>query len=73
MSAKTYYTFLFLLFSITSIVAQKGAVKGIVLDSKNLQPIEYASVSLVSQTDNSIVLGVVTSKNGNFVIQNIQN
>jgi outer membrane receptor protein involved in Fe transport len=72
MSAKTYYTFLFLLFSITSIVAQKGAVKGIVIDSKNLQPIEYASVSLVSQTDNSIVLGVVTSKNGNFVIQNIQ-
>ncbi len=72
MSAKTYYTFLFLLFSITSIVAQKGAVKGIVVDSKNLQPIEYASVSLVSQIDNSIVLGVVTSKNGNFVIQNIQ-
>ena len=72
MSAKTYYTFLFLLFSITSIVAQKGAVKGIVIDSKNLQPIEYASVSLVSQIDNSIVLGVVTSKNGNFVIQNIQ-
>ncbi len=72
MSAKTYYTFLFLLFSITSIVAQKNTIKGIVIDNKNLQPIEYASVSLVSQIDNSIVLGVVTSKNGNFVIQNIQ-
>ena len=72
MSTKTYYKILFLLFSIPTIVAQKNTIKGIVVDNKNLRPIEYASVSLVSQIDNSIVLGVVTSKNGNFVIQNIQ-
>lgn len=72
MSTKPYYTILFLLFSITSIVAQKGAVKGIVVDSKNLQTIEYTSVALLSTIDNSVVAGEVTKKNGTFIIPNIQ-
>jgi ferric enterobactin receptor len=61
-----------LFFFITSAFAQKSTLKGIVIDNQTLEPIEYASVSLVSQTDNSVVSGVITDKNGNFVIQNIQ-
>ncbi|MFC6876951.1 TonB-dependent receptor domain-containing protein [Flavobacterium myungsuense] len=61
-----------LFFFITSAFAQKSSFKGIVIDNQTLEPIEYASVSLVSQIDNSVVSGVITGKNGNFVIQNIQ-
>ena len=72
MSTKTHYIIFFLLFSITSIVAQKGAIKGIVVDSENLQSIEYTSVALLSTIDNSVVAGEVTKKNGTFIIPNIQ-
>ena len=63
----------FLLLSFTSIVAQKSTIKGVVIDNQTLQPIEYASVSLLNQKDNSLVSGVVTSKKGVFNVQNIQN
>ena len=68
----TCYYLSILIISSTSILAQKNTIKGVVIDNINSQPIEYASVSLVNQIDNSLVLDVVTNKNGDFVFQNIK-
>ena len=68
----TYFYLSFLLLSFNSIVAQKSTIKGVVIDNQTSLPIEYASVALLNQTDNSLVTGVVTNNNGVFTIQNIQ-
>ena len=68
----TYFYLSFLLLSFNSIVAQKSTIKCVVIDNQTSLPIEYASVALLNQTDNSLVTGVVTNKNGVFTIQNIQ-
>lgn len=59
-----------ILFSFQIIVAQKSSIKGVVLDSQNLQPIKYASIALLNPMDNSVIAGEIASKNGSFLISN---
>jgi outer membrane receptor protein involved in Fe transport len=72
MTIKNYLlNFLFLLFIINSVSAQKGTIKGTILDNQNNSPIEYASVALLNSLDNSVITGDVSNKNGVFTIKNI--
>jgi outer membrane receptor protein involved in Fe transport len=61
-----------LLLSIASAFAQKSLINGVVLDNLNSQPVEYASIVLLNQNDNSILAGELAKKNGTFTFQSIE-
>jgi hypothetical protein len=44
-------------------------VKGLVIDDQNKQPIEYASISLLTKKDSIIIIGSITNKKGIFSIE----
>ena len=62
---------LFLLFSITSIIAQKSVINGVILDQQSSQPIEYASIALLKQNDNAVLAGELANKNGTFTFRTV--
>jgi outer membrane receptor protein involved in Fe transport len=72
MTLKQYFFNVLLLLFIQTISAQKASIKGMILDNQNEEPIEYASIALLSSFDNSVISGTVSNKNGNFTIQNIK-
>jgi outer membrane receptor protein involved in Fe transport len=52
--------------------AIKGySVSGTLIDSINIQPLEYASVAIYKAIDNSVVTGAVTNAKGAFIINNL--
>ena len=65
---------LFFIFSTTfgfaegEIVPPKGKIKGVVLDAKTKEPVEYATVALYAYADNKLVTGTVTDYLGHFRI-----
>ena len=66
-----FLSVLFLLFSITSIIAQKSVINGVVLDQQSSQPIEYASIALLKQNDNAVLAGELANKNGTFTFRTV--
>jgi len=48
-----------------------GRISGKIIDSLSSQPIEYATISLLSQSTNKIVNGVTTDSNGVFKITKV--
>ncbi len=48
-----------------------GKILGRIIDSVSVQPIEYATISLVTQTDNKIVNGATTDSKGVFKITDV--
>jgi hypothetical protein len=68
---KKVLSFIILLF-ISLTFAQKSSINGVVLDNLNSQPVEYASIVLLNQNDNSILAGELAKKNGTFTFQSIQ-
>ena len=52
--------------------AAQGAISGIVVESKNQQPIEYANVVLYNQRSKVQITGTITDKNGFFRLNNLQ-
>ena len=65
-------SFLFSLISICNIFSQWNSqefkLTGSVLESENKEYLEYATVTLLSVNDNSVVTGGLTDKNGNYSI-----
>ena len=54
--------------------AQKGVdITGTVIEEGTNEPIEQATVRLLSVKDSSMIGGVATSRNGGFVLKNIKN
>lgn len=51
--------------------AQTGSISGSVIDSKTSNPLEAASVSLISGKDSSIISGTETGADGKFRFSNI--
>ncbi len=45
-----------------------GTISGIVTDAENEMPLEYATISLFSQADSSLVTGTTTNTEGEFVL-----
>ena len=50
-------------------MAQQGTVKGRVVDARNGESIEYATVALLSPKDSTLKGGTVTESNGSFSIK----
>ncbi len=71
---KIFVLTLFFIFSTTfgfaegEIVPPKGKIKGVVLDAKTKEPVEYATVALYAYADNKLVTGTVTDYLGHFRI-----
>lgn len=59
----------FLLFSF-NIFAQKGVIRGKVIDEKKT-PLAYASVYVIKAADSSNVMGAVTNETGQFIIERL--
>ncbi len=49
-----------------------GKLMGVVKDKESGKPIEYATITLISKRDSSLITGGVTDKNGRFTISEIQ-
>ena len=60
-----------LLFSILSLHAQNGIIKGNVTDEKGAVQ-EYANVLLLNPTDSSLIKGVVTNMEGEFTFEAVE-
>jgi hypothetical protein len=58
---KKVLSFIILLF-ISSTFAQKSTINGVVFDNLNSQPVEYASIVLLNQNDNSVIAGELAKK-----------
>ncbi len=55
------------------IISRKnGLIKGIILDRETDYPLEYASVSLFRTEDSTLVTGILTDKNGEFILKNLR-
>jgi hypothetical protein len=54
-------------------VTGNGTVKGMIKDSTTTGGIEYATVGLYSQSDSTLVNGIVTDPSGEFVLKGIPN
>ncbi|HBG23725.1 MAG: hypothetical protein A2X17_05115 [Bacteroidetes bacterium GWF2_41_61] len=63
-----------LLISSTSIFAVKnnGIIQGKVIEKESMKALPYATVS-ITDTDNKIITGTITSEDGSFKIANLQN
>jgi ferric enterobactin receptor len=53
------------------IMAQSGAIKGLVSDQQSKQPVEYASIALLKSLDSSLVSGTVSKNSGAFQFDNV--
>lgn len=62
-----YFSLLVFFLSTNSSIAQNTAIKGVVVDFENNQPVEFVSVSVL-KIDSSFVEGVLTQANGEFII-----
>ena len=65
--AKLYYSLLVLLFSVTTLFAQQGTVKGRVYSTKSNDPLELATVRVQGTS-----LGARTDAEGRFVISGVK-
>ena len=50
-----------------------GSVTGKIVDSRTNQPVEYATVAIYNQANNSLVTGTITDNDGKFTIDGLKN
>lgn len=65
--------FLFSLLLLSLPAIAQVEVKGTIIEESNKQPIEQATVRLLSVKDSSLISGVVSSRNGSFTLKNVKN
>lgn len=71
MEKRFWMTVCLLLVTVVFAVAQKGTVKGKVVDSESKEPLEYVTVSVLPAGTTQLLKGTVTDMSGNFVIQGL--
>lgn len=66
-------TILILISCYCNLLAQNrtGSVNGTVIDKKTGQPIEYASVQLIEQKNNTVLKTAISNKKGKFILDSI--
>src|SRR5215217_3142525 len=67
---------LFFLFSITAYAQTppvSGSVSGKLIDTETSEPLSFATVALITKTDNKSVASIQTDLDGNFKLANIKN
>jgi outer membrane receptor protein involved in Fe transport len=52
--------------------ASLGSLKGFVFDSNTNQPLEYATIAMISKRDNKVINGTITDQTGFFKIKNVE-
>jgi len=52
--------------------ASLGSLKGFVFDSNSNQPLEYATIAMISKRDNKVINGTITDQTGFFKIKNVE-
>ncbi|MCW3117019.1 MAG: hypothetical protein JWM28_1101 [Chitinophagaceae bacterium] len=67
----TCFIFFILVFFATPILAQKGTIKGILLDTVAKLAIESATISLLQKKDSSLVSFSMTDNKGRFELSNV--
>ncbi len=58
--------------SIAETPTLKGVVKGLIIDSGDNTPVEYATISIYNALDNTLVTGSITNQNGVFAIKGVK-
>jgi outer membrane receptor protein involved in Fe transport len=53
-------------------VFKDGKVRGIIIDKQTNEPVEYATIALYQQNNNSLVTGTITDFNGYFKLENLE-
>ena len=66
---KLNFTLLLLLFSTICFAQKELTVSGKVVDADENFPLEYATISFISQPDNTVVTGGITDLDGKFSIE----
>lgn len=61
-----------ILLAVSNLVYAGGRITGRVIDKNQNIAVEYASVTLHSPSDSSLVTGVVTNSNGSFALENVK-
>lgn len=74
MKSGRYFLILFLILLATSTYAQQGKVDitGTIIEEGTGDPIEQATVRLLNVKDSSMVGGVASARNGDFILKNIK-
>src|SRR5690349_21291381 len=67
-SAKVFAGIFLMVVSIQSYGQQKAKVSGIVQDSLSTQPLGYASISILSQSERKLVTGALSADDGSFSV-----
>jgi hypothetical protein len=63
---------LFTIFSIAYSGLYAQSIKGVITDSKNHQPVAYATVSLLKGADSSQLKGALAGENGGYLFENLK-
>ncbi len=74
-SVKILWVLVFILFSFSGIAQQSYStveVRGVIVEEGNKEPIEQATIRLLSVRDSSLIGGVVSSRNGSFSIKDVK-
>ena len=67
------YLYLLVLLLPFKILAQSFSIAGIIVDKTNNIPLEFSSVSIYKSSDSTLLNGVITDLDGNFLIKGLKN
>jgi hypothetical protein len=67
----TFLFFICLWYTSNGQTKNKFSLNGSLIDSITKQPIEYASIAIYKQIDNSLVTGTFTNPKGQFIINDL--
>jgi ferric enterobactin receptor len=68
-SIKLWTALAVLFFTCPILHAQKGLIKGVIIDAQTSAPLSYASIRVFKNTDSSLVTGAITDDKGLFSIE----
>lgn len=64
-----FFIFIFCCFTTAAIAQTSGTITGRITDAETGDPLEYATISLFSQSDSSLVNGTTTDPEGSFTLK----
>ena len=63
---------LFVTFAVSNLSAQTGTITGRLFDSQTGEALPFSTIALITELDSSLVTGVTTDENGQFLLANLQ-
>ncbi|TKB99087.1 TonB-dependent receptor domain-containing protein [Pedobacter cryophilus] len=56
----------------TSLFAQTSSIEGVVVDSKNQLPVDFANISIYTVKDSVLLNGTIANQEGKFILKNLK-